>query len=537
MKKRLLSFLLTGSLLLMLLPTAALAEDTAALSGGEIFLTTDNISTYVGSVLSGGAYVLSDNITVESGSLKFSGTASLDLNGHMLTFTAPTETSVPFGSDGSKYVLDAGIVVSGTMTLTDRSSDHSGVLDVPGKGNIGVLVTPDANFTMTGGTITNSTSDNNQGIGLAVFSAMASMTGGKITGEKDYGVWTVESSGAPSSFTMDGSAVISDCGAGIDNGSDGGGICITNNCALTINGGTITNCAARRGGGVYFGGGTFTMSGGSITNCKAENGGGVYMAGGKFDLSGGTISGCESNGGGGVLIRGHDVTFNMSSGSITDCSALNGGGVYLESNSGTFTMYGGSITNCKATEEGAGYGGGVLLTGGLFTMTGGEISGCTANEGSSIFTDGSSTASDVTLNVSTVARSIVLSYQLNNTPCRMEGLGTPAYPYQIENGTQLLLFQSIVNGTNDQTPNPAACAELTNDIDMHNITGFAPIGTETDSYTGTFNGNNHSISGLTVNGSDAAGLFGYVQGATIQKINLCDSLRQHRINTKIRIIQ
>lgn len=525
MKKRLLSFLLTGSLLLMLLPTAALAEDTAALSGGEIFLTTDNISTYVGSVLSGGAYVLSDNITVESGSLKFSGTASLDLNGHMLTFTAPTETSVPFGSDGSKYVLDAGIVVSGTMTLTDRSSNHSGVLDVPGKGNIGVLVTPDANFTMTGGTITNSTSDNNQGIGLAVFSAMASMTGGKITGEKDYGVWTVESSGAPSSFTMDGSAVISDCGAGIDNGSDGGGICITNNCALTINGGTITNCAARRGGGVYFGGGTFTMSGGSITNCKAENGGGVYMAGGKFDLSGGTISGCESNGGGGVLIRGHDVTFNMSSGSITDCSALNGGGVYLESSSAQFLMNGGSITKCKATKEDMGYGGGVLLTYGSFTMKGGEIFDCTANEGSSIFTYGSSTAFDVTLNGGTVARSIVLSYQLNNTPCRMEGLGTPAYPYQIENGTQLLLFQSIVNGTysQTQTANPAACAELTNDIDMHNITGFAPIGTKTDSYTGTFNGNNHSISGLTVNGSDAAGLFGYVKGATIQNINLCDS--------------
>ena len=58
MKKRLLSFLLTGSLLLMLLPTAALAEDTAALSGGETFLTKDNIST--GSGLGDGSYVLSE---------------------------------------------------------------------------------------------------------------------------------------------------------------------------------------------------------------------------------------------------------------------------------------------------------------------------------------------------------------------------------------------------------------------------------------------------------------------------------------------
>ena len=412
------------------------------------------------------------------------------------------------------------------MTLTDNSEDHRGTLDVRGTGNTGVLVTPDAKFTMTGGTITNSTSGDNHGAALAVYSATASMIGGKITGEKDYGVLTVASSSTPSSFTMSGDAVISDCGAGIDNDrSMGGGICITSNCNLTINGGTITNCAARRGGGVYFGGDTFTMSGGSITNCKAGNGGGVYLESnsGTFTMNGGSISGCESNGGGGVFIYGHDITFNMSNGSITDCSALNGGGVYLESNSGTFTMYGGSITNCKATEEGAGYGGGVLLTGGRFTMDGGEISGCTANEGSSIFTYGSSTASDVTLKVSTVARSIVLSYQLNNTPCRMEGLGTPAYPYQIENGTQLLLFQSIVNGTNGQTANPAACAELTDNIDMSSIANFAPIGTQEHPYTGTFNGNSHSISGLSVSGSDAAGLFGYVKGAVIQNINLCNS--------------
>ncbi len=524
MKKRLLSFLLTGSLLLMLLPTAALAEDTAALSGGETFLTNETISAYVGSDLGDGSYVLSDDITVDSGSLKFSGTASLDLNGHTLTFTNPDQTLVPPGSGGAQYDLKAGIVVSGTMTLTDNSSDYSGVLDVRGEKNVGVLVTPDAKFTMTGGTITNSTPDNNQGIGLAVLGATASMTGGKITGEKDFGVWAAIGRYIPSSFTMNVDAEISDCGAGVNsNNTTGGGICIASNCNLTINGGTITNCAARRGGGVYFGGDTFTMYGGSITNCKAGNGGGVYMAGLKFDLYDGTISGCESNGGGGVRIHGHNVTFNMSNGSITDCSALNGGGVYLESNSGTFTMDGGSITKCKATEEGAGYGGGVLLTGGRFTMTGGEISDCTANEGSSIFTYGLSTASDVTLKVSTVARSIVLSYQLNNTPCRMEGLGTPAYPYQIKDGNQLLVFQSIVNGTNGQTKNSAACAELTNDIDMHNITGFAPIGTKTDPYTGTFNGNGHSISGLSVSGSDYVGLFGYVDGATIQNINLCDS--------------
>lgn len=527
MKKRLLSFLLTGSLLLMLLPTAALAEDAAALSGGEISLTNETISGYMCGGLGGGAYVLSEDITVGSDSLRFSGTASLDLNGHTLTFNAPAETKISFGSEGSYYVLHAGIVVSGTMTLTDSSEDHRGTLDVRGTGSTGVLVAPGATFTMEGGTITNSTPDNNRGYGLAVFDATATMTGGKITGEKYCGVWTIASSSTPSSFTMGGDAVISDCGTGIDYGSSqGGGICIASNCKLTISGGTITNCAANKGGGVYFGGDTFTMSGGSITNCKAGNGGGVYMAGLTFALSGGTISGCESYRGGGIYTDRPGTTITMYGGSITDCSALNGGGVCLESSSAQFLMNDGFITNCMATEEGAGYGGGVLLTYGSFTMNGGEISGCTANKGSSIYLDN---VVPIPLTFAwkggRIEGSASLLYQLNGTTCRMEGLGTSADPYQIENGTQLLLFQSIVNGTysSTQTANPAACAELTDNIDMRSIANFAPIGTKTDSYTGTFNGNNHSISGLTVNGSDAAGLFGYVNGATIQNINLCDS--------------
>ena len=112
------------------------------------------------------------------------------------------------------------------MTLTDSSEDLRGTLDVRGTGNTGVLVTPGANFTMTGGTITNSTPDNNRGYGLAVFDATATMTGGKITGEKSCGVWTTDATtnNIPRSFTMSGSAVISDCGGGVDGAGYGGGV-------------------------------------------------------------------------------------------------------------------------------------------------------------------------------------------------------------------------------------------------------------------------------------------------------------------------
>ena len=65
---------------------------------------------------------------------------------------------------------------------------------------------------------------------------------------------------------------------------------------------------------------------------------------------------------------------------------------------------------------------------------------------------------------------------------------------------------------------------LTADI---NLTGkeWTPIGTASNnSYIGTFDGGNHTISGLTVKGSDEyAGLFGYIgSGGTVKNVKLED---------------
>ena len=52
---------------------------------------------------------------------------------------------------------------------------------------------------------------------------------------------------------------------------------------------------------------------------------------------------------------------------------------------------------------------------------------------------------------------------------------------------------------------------------------WTPIGTSSSSYTGTFDGGNHTISGLTVTGSDEyAGLFGYIgkDGGTVKNVVL-----------------
>ncbi len=65
---------------------------------------------------------------------------------------------------------------------------------------------------------------------------------------------------------------------------------------------------------------------------------------------------------------------------------------------------------------------------------------------------------------------------------------------------------------------------LDKDIDLTN-TKWTPIGTDhSNSYTGTFDGGNHTISGLTVKGSNEyAGLFGYIgSGGTVKNVKLED---------------
>lgn len=52
--------------------------------------------------------------------------------------------------------------------------------------------------------------------------------------------------------------------------------------------------------------------------------------------------------------------------------------------------------------------------------------------------------------------------------------------------------------------------------------GFVPIGDATTSFTGSFDGQNHTLTGLTINrpGTDNVGLFGYTKDAGIQNIGL-----------------
>ena len=106
----------------------------------------------------------------------------------------------------------------------------------------------------------------------------------------------------------------------------------------------------------------------------------------------------------------------------------------------------------------------------------------------------------------------------------LAGSGTAASPYEIADYADLLAFSAKVNGGETN-----ARAVLTQDIDAsastNPATAWTPIA-EVDVppkvyYTGTFDGGNHVISGLTYSNPKGfgAGLFGCVgEGGRVQNV-------------------
>ena len=106
----------------------------------------------------------------------------------------------------------------------------------------------------------------------------------------------------------------------------------------------------------------------------------------------------------------------------------------------------------------------------------------------------------------------------------MDGEGTTADPYIIATADDLYEFAIKVN-EGDNT----ACAVLTADITLPIDKNWTPIGKDKDHmYNGTFDGDGHTITGLSVDiqSDDTifAGLFGYIgAGGTIKNLGLADS--------------
>ena len=350
MKKRILSILLMCCMVLTLLPVTALAEDSAytvgedtgvsarALAGtAGTKLKADNIATYIANGLGGGVYTLAEDVTI-SGTLRVTGEATVDLNGHILRYAEEAEPDSIFR------------VTSGsTLTLTDSrpEAEHedktlpAGGLITGGRGyrhdngagqayiyyGGGVYVETGASFMLAGGTI----------YACGVQSGANQAFGGGIYADGG-------------SVTMSGGA-IRNCAVSGDYGASGGAI-YAKAGSVTMSGGVISGCSAKDGGGILTSGCTVQITGGRIENCKASGcGGGLFVSGhtnGPVSVLDTVISGCEAKRGGGLALIGFAELELGENACITGCTATEkddteagaieyGAAIYMDLDS-TFTV-------------------------------------------------------------------------------------------------------------------------------------------------------------------------------------------------------
>lgn len=482
---------------------------------------------------------------------------TLDLNGYVLNLHSSGESGITVESGGSLTIIDSnptakhnfepnadglwvldkngsetvsgGIITGGTGTQNVHGTAYDGG---------GVHIAPSGKLTMNGGSIVGCSASSSGGRGGGVYIGTNYNRTDPKSGE----------------FIMNGGSIIG-CTAGF-----GGGVAVDPWGKFTMNPGSeIRSCTAQYsgGGGVHInsmvveGPGKFILAGGTIRACKAVSsthgrGGGVYNSG-EFVMEDGTIQGCSAsfnnNASGGVLNEAR-CPFTMSGGIIED-NVENSGTMYADggritgnvtngTNSGLGkitgnngatgeTSFEGPVTNSSSgTIENGVFNGPVTNNG---TITGGTFNGTVTNNGS--ITGG-------TFNTA------------------ITGSGTEIDPYQISTVAQLKLFRDIVNGTGGQTQNAGAHAKLMNDIVLNDGT-FDENGTYTPGasgkaaekwtpiaysglfnehttlyYTGTFDGQGHTIKGLYVSVSDAPnmeaevclGLFSTAKKAVIRNVTV-----------------
>ena len=331
MKKRILSILLMCCMVLTLLPVQALAEDSAytvgedtgvsarALAGtAGTKLKADNIDTYLANGLGDGVYTLAEDVTI-SGTLRVTGDATVDLNGHVLRFDQSAQPDSIFrvtsgstltldDSDPAAAHTDAALPAGGLITGGKGFKYDNGAGQSYNYYGGGVYVETGASFVLAGGTI----------YACGVQSGAFQAFGGGIYAEGG-------------SVTMTGGA-IRNCVVSANNGANGG-VYIYSGASFTMEGGVIAGCSAMGGGGIFTSGSTVRITGGRIENCKASGrGGGLSVRGHADQISvlDAAISGCEAKNGGGVALIGFAELELGENARITGCKATNGAAVYTD---------------------------------------------------------------------------------------------------------------------------------------------------------------------------------------------------------------
>ncbi len=421
---------------------------TLDLNGRVLEYDNDDECNSVITVL--GTFTLKDSKTTKKNEITDNDGKTIEVIGGLIT----GGTGYEMQSGGEVIIVGGGVWVDGgTFTMTGGTIsgneaeqgggvnvNNEGTFNMAGgyiRGNIatvgiggGVCVAGLAEFTLSGGTVSENIANQGGGVYVAYLGTFI-MTGGTIGGVSDADGNSAQAGGGVAvhsggSFTMNGGTIgyniADDAGGGVyvdggavtisggaisGNTSFAGGVAMQDG-TVTMTGGEISGNMAFMGGcGVYMLGGSFKMTGGAITGnmpVPSEDdtedmslGGGVVVSGGTFELDGGSISGNTAQFAGGVLIA--EGTFIMKSGSISDNTGVSGaGGILLIM--GTLKISGGSITGNKQTEDvGFGYCGGVCvgfpLLGDENVETSFEISGASVITGNKVIIDGNEVENNV----------------------------------------------------------------------------------------------------------------------------------------------
>lgn len=363
-----------------------------------------------------------------------------------------------------------------------------------------------------------------------------------------------DSSAAGGALVKDNSGAITNCqvsdGGTLVSGTNSGTVSDSSAPGGTLvqtNTGTITDCHAAGSGATLCAtnntGGTVTdsyVSGAASSVLVGANSGTIqksYAAGGATlcttNSSGGKIINCYATGTGSVTLCG------SNSGVIANCFAAGG--------SGTTVGSGGTITNCYALagSTASTTGGTPLTTASPFTS--GEVA-YRLNQGAGTYPGGVWGQTIGTDSLPIFGGKEVyykqggrLEYHNHNGYCDICTI-TPKYQndqWQITNEDELYWYAQYINGTLPEIPGRTKDAILVNNITVNpnvlkadgtlseaydSFTVWTPI-MATSNYTGTFDGNHHTISGLYVNapGTSYVGFFGKKSGGTVKNLTIADS--------------
>lgn len=472
----------------------------------------------------------------ESQSIRVSGNLTIQGGGSLTAQGAET-------SSGSSY----GIFVTGSFTqqsgsVTAIGGDVSGSYNSTGLYVYGGTVTAqDGTLTATGG----DTSGSSYGISMAssssvtVGSATVTVTGG--TGNYSYGLYVNPSSPSVSpSVTLSGSgSLTARSGSGTDTAvgiylvniwSSTGSVTVGNGSTLLTNSVIFRdssfneNPLAPTGDGswlIYGQSGQTSAVGGNYTleeNLTIESGNTLTIP------AGSTLTVPQ-----GKTLTVNGTLTNQGTLSIAAESCLTGSGS-LEGD-GSFTAV--AVTGIEVPDDVtcADYEKKVVLAGP--TVLGHAF---TADGWTLTFTKGEVTLDGCTYTVTASkegSESIEKTFTAQHSfdaegkcPC---GASRPTQDaegcYQVADAFQLFWFAGLVNGTlTDGTEqNTSASAVLTADIELSGET-WTPIGSESTPYTGTFDGQGYTISGMTIENAESySGLFGNVTG-TVRDFTVTGSI-------------